>query len=60
MPEYTLPPLPYPKEALEPTIGAKTMEIQHGNHHQDGQAKNVFAGSAFNGHAKHLQVRYRY
>jgi len=34
MPEYTLPPLPYPPNALEPTIGAKTMEIHHGKHHQ--------------------------
>ena len=34
MPEYTLPPLPYPKEALEPNIGAKTMEIHHDKHHQ--------------------------
>jgi len=34
MPEYTLPPLPYPTNALEPFIGAKTMEIHHGKHHQ--------------------------
>jgi len=34
MPEYTLPPLPYPTNALEPHIGAKTMEIHHGKHHQ--------------------------
>ena len=34
MAEYTLPPLPYPSNALEPTIGAKTMEIHHGKHHQ--------------------------
>jgi Fe-Mn family superoxide dismutase len=31
---YTLPPLPYPKEALEPHIDAKTMEIHHDKHHQ--------------------------
>jgi superoxide dismutase, Fe-Mn family len=30
---YELPPLPYPKEALEPTIDAQTMEIHHGKHH---------------------------
>jgi superoxide dismutase, Fe-Mn family len=30
---YTLPPLPYPNNALEPTIDAKTMEIHHGKHH---------------------------
>lgn len=34
MAEYTLPPLPYPTNALEPSIGAKTMEIHHGKHHQ--------------------------
>ena len=31
---YTLPPLPYAFDALEPTIDAKTMEIHHGKHHQ--------------------------
>jgi Fe-Mn family superoxide dismutase len=30
---YTLPPLPYPFNALEPHIDAKTMEIHHGKHH---------------------------
>jgi Fe-Mn family superoxide dismutase len=31
---YTLPPLPYPTNALEPHIDAQTMEIHHGKHHQ--------------------------
>src|SRR5258708_38749101 len=31
---YTLPPLPYPINALEPHIDAKTMEIHHTKHHQ--------------------------
>jgi Fe-Mn family superoxide dismutase len=31
---YTLPPLPYAFDALEPTIDARTMEIHHGKHHQ--------------------------
>lgn len=31
---FTLPPLPYPKEALEPYIDAMTMEIHHGKHHK--------------------------
>jgi superoxide dismutase, Fe-Mn family len=31
---YTLPPLPYAVDALEPSIDAKTMEIHHGKHHQ--------------------------
>ena len=30
---YELPPLPYPKEALEPQIDAMTMEIHHDKHH---------------------------
>jgi len=31
---FTLPPLPYPVEALEPHIDAQTMTIHHGRHHQ--------------------------
>jgi Fe-Mn family superoxide dismutase len=31
---YELPPLPYPNDALEPHIDAKTMEIHHDKHHQ--------------------------
>jgi len=31
---YVLPPLPYPSDALEPHIDAKTMEIHHDKHHQ--------------------------
>jgi superoxide dismutase, Fe-Mn family len=31
---YELPPLPYPFDALEPHIDAKTMEIHHDKHHQ--------------------------
>ncbi len=30
---FSLPPLPYPKDALEPHIDAATMEIHHGKHH---------------------------
>jgi Fe-Mn family superoxide dismutase len=30
---YVLPPLPYPKDALEPNIDALTMEIHHDKHH---------------------------
>ncbi|HXZ20839.1 MAG TPA: superoxide dismutase, partial [Candidatus Acidoferrales bacterium] len=30
---YTLPPLPYAFDALEPYIDAKTMEIHHDKHH---------------------------
>jgi len=31
---YEVPPLPYPYEALEPHIDAKTMTIHHDKHHQ--------------------------
>ena len=31
---FTLPPLPYANDALEPTIDAMTMEIHHDRHHQ--------------------------
>jgi Fe-Mn family superoxide dismutase len=31
---YTLPPLPYAADALEPHIDAQTMTIHHGRHHQ--------------------------
>lgn len=34
MPEFTVPPLPYPYEALEPTIDTATMQIHHDKHHQ--------------------------
>lgn len=30
---FTLPDLPYAKDALEPRIDARTMEIHHGKHH---------------------------
>jgi superoxide dismutase, Fe-Mn family len=31
---YTVPPLPYPYEALEPHIDKLTMEVHHDKHHQ--------------------------
>src|SRR5437764_3736974 len=31
---YSLPPLPYPADALEPYIDKMTMEIHHGRHHK--------------------------
>jgi superoxide dismutase, Fe-Mn family len=31
---YTLPNLPYPPNALEPSIDTQTMEIHHGRHHK--------------------------
>jgi Fe-Mn family superoxide dismutase len=32
-PGFSLPPLPYPVDALEPSIDKTTMEIHHGKHH---------------------------
>jgi superoxide dismutase, Fe-Mn family len=39
---FTLPDLPYPKDALEPHIDARTMEIHHGKHH-GGYTNNLNA-----------------
>ncbi len=39
---YTLPPLPYAPDALEPHIDKMTMEIHHGKHHQ-GYVNNLNA-----------------
>lgn len=33
-PAFTLAPLPYPYDALEPAIDARTMQVHHGKHHQ--------------------------
>ncbi len=45
---YQLPALPYPFDALEPTIDARTMEIHHDKHH-GAYVNNVNA--ALEGHA---------
>jgi Fe-Mn family superoxide dismutase len=39
---FTLPPLPYPTNALEPHIDAQTMEIHHDKHHA-GYVNNLNA-----------------
>jgi superoxide dismutase, Fe-Mn family len=31
---FTLPPLPYPSDALEAAIDKRTMEVHHGGHHK--------------------------
>jgi Fe-Mn family superoxide dismutase len=46
---FTLPPLPYPTNALEPSIDAKTMEIHHSKHH-NAYVTNI--NTAVAGHAK--------
>ena len=46
---YTLPPLPYAYNALEPHIDARTMEIHHTKHHQAyiTNCNNAIAGTEF-------------
>jgi Fe-Mn family superoxide dismutase len=46
---YTLPPLPYPADALEPYIDKMTMEIHHGRHHK-AYVDNL--NKALEGHAE--------
>jgi Fe-Mn family superoxide dismutase len=45
---YTLPELPYPQNALEPHIDARTMEIHHQKHHGGYVSK---LNAALEGHA---------
>jgi Fe-Mn family superoxide dismutase len=45
---FTLPELPYPSNALEPSIDARTMEIHHGKHH-NAYVTNL--NTAISGHA---------
>ena len=44
---HELPPLPYPSDALEPHIDARTMEIHHDKHHQTyvTNLNNAIAGT---------------
>ena len=44
---HELPPLPYPSNALEPHIDARTMEIHHDKHHQTyvTNLNNAIAGT---------------
>ena len=46
---YELPPLPYPKESLEPFIDAQTMEIHHDRHHKAyvDNVNKAIAGTEF-------------
>jgi Fe-Mn family superoxide dismutase len=38
--DYELPDLPYPKDALEPVISARTLDFHYGKHHQ-GYVNNL-------------------
>ena len=40
MPEYTLPPLPYNMDELEPVLSKETLEFHYGKHHA-GYIKNL-------------------
>jgi Fe-Mn family superoxide dismutase len=46
---FTLPVLPYEKEALEPYISARTLEFHHGKHHQAyvNNVNSLIAGTGF-------------
>ena len=46
---FTLPPLPYPENALEPHIDARTMSIHHDKHHNTyvTNLNNAVAGTEF-------------
>lgn len=49
---FTLPPLPYAKDALEPVIDTETMTLHHDKHHQayvDALNKAIAANPAFAG-----------
>src|SRR5690606_8490727 len=47
--EHQLPPLPYPKNALEPVISAETIEYHYGKHHQTyvTNLNNLIKGTEF-------------
>lgn len=48
---FTLPDLPYAKEALEPHLSAKTLSFHHGKHHQTyvTNLNTLLAGSELEG-----------
>lgn len=47
--EHTLPPLPYPKDALEPHMSKETFEFHYGKHHQAyvTNLNNLIKGTEF-------------
>ena len=53
MAEFTLPPLPYPYEALQPTIDTETMHLHHDKHHA-AYVKNL--NDALMGHPDFLKM----
>jgi len=52
---HSLPPLPYPTNALEPHIDQRTMELHHGRHHQ-AYVNNLNAALKDHGEAAKLPL----
>lgn len=50
---FTLPPLDYAYDALEPHVDTKTMEIHHGKHHQAyiNNLNAAIKGTGYEGHS---------
>ncbi len=48
---FELPPLPYAQDALQPFMGAETLEYHHGKHHQAyvTQSNNLVQGTGLEG-----------
>lgn len=46
---FELPPLPFPKDALDPVISARTFDFHHGKHHQTYVTKlnQLIAGTQY-------------
>lgn len=46
---YSLPPLPYAKDALEPTMSPKTLDVHYGKHHEGyvDKLNKLIAGTEF-------------
>jgi Fe-Mn family superoxide dismutase len=48
---FELPPLPYPKDALQPHISSETLDFHYGKHHQTyvNNLNNLVPGTEFEG-----------
>jgi Fe-Mn family superoxide dismutase len=48
---FTLPPLPYPEDALAPVVSANTLSFHHGKHHKAyvDNLNNLIKGTEFEG-----------
>ncbi|QMW21593.1 superoxide dismutase [Sandaracinobacteroides saxicola] len=56
---FSLPPLPYALDALEPHVSARTLAFHHGKHHQAyvDKANALVAGTALEGLGAHDLLR---